>query len=157
MPVRYTPEQRYQRAIALGILVDEEDAWLLSSCTWYISTGGYVMTATNLGERYKTTFLHHFIVGEPIYEGSVIDHIDRNQLNNRRPNLRYTTQFVNVLNSDVVEEASNINIHGGGRFQVRIRRNNVSHYVGLYNTMQEAQYARDKWLEEYRQLQDSNE
>ena len=42
----------------------------------------------------------HFISERP--EGNVIDHIDRDKLNNRVENLRYTTQKGNVFNADRV-------------------------------------------------------
>ncbi len=59
---------------------------------WYIKDG-YAVTSLG-GKRVK---MHHLIVGKaPV--GKVIDHFDRNRMNNRRANLRTITQSGNAKN-----------------------------------------------------------
>jgi len=49
-------------------------------------------------KRVTTLPLHHVIIGKPP-KGKMVDHIDRNGLNNRRENLRLTTNSQNQRNS----------------------------------------------------------
>lgn len=77
------------------ILVDEQDVWLLTTYKWHITKSGHVRTSV----RGRNVFLHNCIVGVPLQRNFVVDHIDRNPLNNKRDNLRYATKANNRLNS----------------------------------------------------------
>jgi hypothetical protein len=63
----------------------------------------------------------------------VIDHIDRNRLNNRLINLRLVTQKENCLN----KIAKGWTLHKSGKYQVQYK----GKYVGLFNTLEEAKAA----------------
>lgn len=84
----FTREERRERSRQLGILVDPQDDWLLSEYTWIRHASLYIVHQAYIGGRIYTLFLHHFIMGMPIHEGIVIDHINRNPDDNRRSNLR---------------------------------------------------------------------
>lgn len=75
--------------------VDEEDAKRLQGYCWNVTTHGYADAALVKVERIK---LHHAVMGKPP-KGFVVDHIDRDKLNNRRENLRFVTPRENSLNS----------------------------------------------------------
>ncbi|MCF7552215.1 HNH endonuclease [Pseudonocardia sp. WMMC193] len=91
-------------------VVDDEDADLIRSRRWTITalerTYGTVYTIRALGWPRK--FLHQLIMGDPPREGLVIDHKDRDKLNNRRSNLRWATRSQNKANSGkmLVDSAS---------------------------------------------------
>lgn len=68
---------------------------------------GYAMTAV----KHKNTYMHRLAIGDAP-RGYVIDHINQNQLDNRRINLRKTTTTVNMIN-------------------MRLRKNNHTGYVGI--------------------------
>lgn len=80
--------------------VDDEDYPLLSRLNWYISDNGYAITDAPV----KHIKMHKLIMG-PIQRKVVIDHIDRNKLNNQKENLRAVSQSVNRRNSYRYENA----------------------------------------------------
>ena len=71
--------------------VDDIDDAFVKQHNWFVSSGRYVVRS-NDGKR-----LHRLLVNPQ--KGLVVDHIDRNVLNNSRANLRCCTQRENVLNS----------------------------------------------------------
>lgn len=126
------------------IIVDKEDEWLLHEYQWSIEANGYAVIHSDPVIR-----LHHCVVGMPIDPDIVIDHIDRNKLNNRRANLRYTTRTNNYLNSKRSENATYIYKQGwNGRFYVDITRERQRYYGGTHDTFEQATEARNKLLKE---------
>ena len=81
-------------------LVDKEDYPVLARLNWYVSDGGYAITDNPV----KHLKMHKLIMG-PIPPKTVIDHINRNKLDNRKSNLRVTSQRENCRNSDKYESA----------------------------------------------------
>lgn len=77
------------------ITVDTDMLDILSRYTWCINGSGRVHARIYS----KSVKLHHVITGTPI-NGLVIDHIDRNPLNNCRNNLRIVTQSENQQNRE---------------------------------------------------------
>ncbi len=69
-------------------LVDDEDFPLLSRITWCLTSHGYAGNAK--------CYMHSLVLGFP--KGGVIDHIDRNPLNNSKANLRVITHQRNLMN-----------------------------------------------------------
>lgn len=59
----------------------------------------YVAMKLWAGGKGKTIYLHHLILGLPGDKQLVVDHIDRDPLNNTRDNLRVVTRRENTLNS----------------------------------------------------------
>lgn len=140
MPPKLSAEERKEQAEAYGIVVDACDEWLLYSFTWSMR-GGYASTTIWNKEDGTQSYalLHHCIVGQPI-DGSDVDHIDRNKMNNRRDNLRYVTHAVNSRNrepSEYIQETPY------GRFQVRVMRDGKRINVGNFATYDEAVKARN--------------
>jgi len=129
----YSPEQRYARAIAMGVLVDPEDEWLLYAYTWSRHSLGYAYYAQG------KTWLHHCIVGFPIWEGDEVDHINRVKLDNRRCNLRYASRSDNQLNREVSIHAKNVYINGNGNFFIQLGRKGRKLYGGTFKTLAEAE------------------
>ena len=84
--------------------ISAKDSYLLEQYKWYKNTRGY-WVCTNDSRLY----LHRLIMGNP--EGSV-DHINGDQEDNRRENLRSCNQSQNCANS-------------------KISRNNTSGYKGV--------------------------
>ena len=73
------------------VICDLEDWEYLKEYYWNLNTNGYV-TAVTSGR--KRAMMHKLIMPDNTYE--VVDHINRNKLDNRKGNLRYTTYSVNA-------------------------------------------------------------
>lgn len=76
------------------LLIDKEDLEIVSARQWFIDSGGYAST----GFQSHRTRLHRLLLSGSIPDGMVVDHINRNKLDNRRSNLRICEQVVNTRN-----------------------------------------------------------
>lgn len=82
------------------IRVDNEDYPVLARLNWYLSDTGYAITDTPV----KHLKMHKLLIGG-LPPRTVIDHIDRDKLNNQKSNLRVISQRDNTINSGRVENA----------------------------------------------------
>lgn len=96
-------------------IVSEDDYDNLMQYKWLLkeSSGGYFSAKKNgkrlgSGKREKQEYLHIFLMKPK--KGMVVDHINRNPLDNRRCNLRVVTQKVNTHNRNVSLRNSNYSI-----------------------------------------------
>lgn len=85
------------------VLMDKADEPLFLSMRWHINDSGYVVWRGVKDGRKKTLRFHRMIAAPQ--EGQVVDHINRNKLDNRRSNLRCVTQAENTRNREEVENA----------------------------------------------------
>lgn len=119
--------------------VDNEDFELVSQYAWYGRSKTkqdicYAQTSIYKNGKRSTIDMHRLIVPDVI----MIDHINRNGLDNQRKNLRSATQSQNRGNSKV--PVNNTSGYKGvvampsGRWQARI----ASTSLGLYATKEEA-------------------
>lgn len=74
-------------------MVDEEDFERANEYKWYRNSCGYALSTRT---RPKSLLLHRLIMQSPT--GVVIDHWNRNKLDNRRSNLRLATHSQNLCN-----------------------------------------------------------
>lgn len=80
-----------------NVLIDKEDLNTFNKFKWHISDTGYVVWRGILGSTKKTVRLHRLVIGAK--EGEIVDHINRNKLDNRKSNLRIVDHSTNVRNS----------------------------------------------------------
>lgn len=81
-------------------LIDDIDLERVSQYKWFARKSKkcyYAATYIREWEKVKMIHLHHFIAGWPL-NGLIVDHKDRNGLNNQISNLRICTQAQNVAN-----------------------------------------------------------
>lgn len=76
--------------------IDEEDVPLVSEKHWYVNGGGYLFRRE--AHTRKPERLHRTLLGLSSEDDCVVDHINRNKLDNRKCNLRITTQTFNCYN-----------------------------------------------------------
>lgn len=115
----------------LKIIVDDEDYPLLSRFNWYVSDTGYAMTQIT-GQKHVR--MHSLIYGAMPRSKLVIDHKNRDKLDNRKENLRAVTQADNIKN----REARGI-CFDKSRNKWVVRYHNK--FYGRYNTVREAEKA----------------
>ena len=108
---------------------------------------GYIMTKVNC----KLYSLHRLIFAmHNGYFPLLVDHIDRNKLNNKIENLREATKSENNINAGL--RKINTSGYKGVHYQnkkwvARVKRNNKEYYIGYFNTPEEAHQARVKFIE----------
>ncbi len=84
-----------------------EDIPRVSKYRWHLSGHGYPQSQT-------VGYLAHFILGvHGTVKGNVVDHINRNPLDNRKVNLRFVPRSMNNYNSKKGRNNTN-GINGGG-------------------------------------------
>ena len=129
------------------MLCDIEDWEKLKNHHWRINSGGYVASKT----REEGDFLFHKKVTNT--KNEIVDHINRNKLDNRKCNLRITNQKVNGINSKLNSRNTSgykgvrLNKHGSWVASITVNRKNI--YLGSYKTKDEAIKAREAGEEKY--------
>jgi hypothetical protein len=130
-------------------IVDDEDYDLVSQFKWFAKRWKYGWSAarnlprTMHGPR-KTQRMHRLILMVP--EGFVVDHRDRDGLNNTRLNLRQATKGQNKMNAIKVITRRSIfkGVYPSGpRWAARIGSNGVDH-LGIFKSETEAALAYNK-------------
>lgn len=135
----------------LEAIVDEEDYPILSRYTWRESKQGrgiYPQCAIHS----MGVSMHKLIMGTPPRGNYqlVVDHINNNELDNRKQNLRWVSLGANAQNKRDREHSSKyIGVrwtpHRQGKHWVSyIRRNKKSHFCGRYSTEEEAARGYDR-------------
>lgn len=118
-------------------LVSAESIPLLKSCTWCKSGNGYVMTRS----IHPAISMQRFLTGAK--PNDIVDHIDRNPLNNTLPNLRICTKQTNAINTAVrVDNRTGykgVSYHKKGeKFRAYIVINGKQIHLGLFDTAEQA-------------------
>jgi hypothetical protein len=127
-------------------LVDAKDAPAVTPHSWSLSNG--YPSARIQG---KLVTLHILLLGKPP-SGYVTDHINKNKLDNRRENLRFTTREVNFRNSNFWEKGGRKpgkHSPGGvgidrthGKYKAYYTAKGERVNVGTFCTREEAEIAR---------------
>lgn len=119
------------------IIIDKEDFDKVSKYTWCISKTGYAVANING----KVTKLHRYIL-DLKNSNQIVDHINRDKLDNRKNNLRFCSQKENSRNCSLSK--NNTSGHVGidktkfGKYRARITVNRQEIRLGNYDTIEEA-------------------
>lgn len=127
-------------------LIDKEDISILKKHRWRISANGYIVT-DDLEVR-KPIYLHKLLM--PDCDDKVVDHINRDRLDNRKENLRYATVYENAINTSQLSTNTSgyrgvTFIKQNSQYMAQIVHNGNRVYLGYYNTIEEAAYVRVKY------------
>lgn len=119
---------------------DPEDEDLFKSRKWRIHrSSGYLCAKING----KFVYFHRAVLGFP---NGIVDHINRNKLDNRKKNLRVVCRHINAVNRDI--QKNNTSGYRGVSFLKKnkvwmscITVNKKRHYLGCYSTAKQAAVA----------------
>lgn len=132
-------------------LIDAEDLDRVSHINWHKSSSGYAVKSQYIGNgTWKGLKLHRMIIGA--VDGELVDHINRNRLDNRKCNLRIVTPLENARNVSIA--SNNKSGYKGvffrnGRYTSMIRIDGVLTHIGVFDDAEEAAKAYNVMAEEH--------
>lgn len=121
-------------------LVSPQDADL-RCVRWRINARGYVETRAQ-GQRVLHRVVMERVLARPLAAGEVVDHINGDPLDNRRENLRAVSRAGNQQNRKPRAGRSvprGVYFHkGAGKWLAQVGHMGRRHYLGLFETAEEA-------------------
>ena len=130
------------------VLLDPDDYRKYAHLPWRFDSSGYVAHGRRGGGqhgKYRMIYLHRLIMGEP--KGMVVDHINRDPLDNRKENLRVVTHQQNCCNRKHCRGKSDyigVMLNKDGKWIARVRKGCKSITAGPFETELAAAKARDE-------------
>lgn len=101
---------------------------------------GYLVNRSGYKKK-TTTYFHRLVMNAK--DGGVVDHINRDKLDNRKSNLRVCTQAENVINKRL--QKNNTTGYRGvhlykrvNRYQAYIKKDGKRRHIGMFPTAEEA-------------------
>lgn len=130
-------------------IIDTEDIDIAKQYNWHINKGGYV---TYKSDTMGHIFLHRLVT--KCEEDKIVDHINRNPLDNRKENLRICTQTENMQNKSI--QSNNKSGHAGvfyydkiNKWGSRITVNKKNINLGYFESIEDAIKIRKEAEERY--------
>lgn len=128
--------------------IDKEDIEKMAPHRWDVTTFHGNSRYVREFKDHKVLFLHRFLLNPK--PGEIIDHINRNGLDNRRSNLRIVSASENSVNSKTSSSTGEKNIYfHSNAYQVEIIRHYQRVFIKSYSTLEEAVKGRDEFLKKY--------
>lgn len=133
----------------VDILFDDEDYALVDQYYWWVSDKtNYPNLVGRLKNNYKAPKVKMSrLIMQPVGD-FVVDHINRNPLDNRRENLRIVTQAENLLNKSEQSNNTSGERHifydkslSKNKWKICIQRNKKMKHFGVYPTKEDAKNA----------------
>lgn len=126
-------------------LVDDADYERLAQHTWYLSNG-YAIRREGQRPNRTTVRMHRDVLR--VAAGVLVDHINRNRLDNRRANLRTASAAENTANVGLTSKNNSgykgvCRPTGESKWVAQIQVDGVDHYLGRFVTALDAAYAYD--------------
>jgi len=132
-------------------IIDEEDIELIASYRWscwfpFNTFTTYAATHITVDKKRTDLRLHRLILNLDKYDNSIVDHVNRWGLDNRKSNLRIATHSQNLVNSKMHLDNTS-GYRGVSRkrngWRATIMNSGKQIYLGYYNDPMEAAKAYD--------------
>lgn len=132
------------------MICDLEDWGKLKKFTWNESIKGYAIAKKKIKGKAHIIFFHRMAIGAK--EGEIVDHINRNKLDNRRNNLRITSLSMNCFNRKTKNESGYAGVLKtyNDKWRAQITVNYKPIYLGTFEELDDAIEARKKAEIKYR-------
>ena len=129
------------------VLIDDEDYQKINNHKWYV-WGDYNTIYSNFDG--KTHILSRFLLNAP--KDKMVDHINRNRLDNRKSNLRFCNRSQNNANSFSKNKNGYRGVYKYSHFpayyaEIRVKKKKV--YLGYFRDIKEAASAYNTAAKEY--------
>lgn len=134
----------------LFAVIDDTDADRVSQHTWWQVRPPHARTIYARTEiSNNAVAMHRFILGLRPEDGLDVDHKNGNGLDNRRENLRLATTSQNIANAPKRRGAytsrfKGVTRHSQGRWQALVTKDYQRHYLGLFDSEEDAARAYDE-------------
>lgn len=143
------PVKKIELSQEFFALVDDEDFERVSQFNWHVRiTKNAKYAVTNMNKT--TVQMHRFIMNCP--KDKMVDHENRNGLDNRKSNLRICSRSENLMNSKKPSGLLTSKYKGvnrvGKKWRAEIRKNRKGYYLGTFETEIEAAKAYNKKAKE---------
>lgn len=137
------------------VIIDDEDFKKVKNLHFYLHKAGQFLYV-RFGIKNKQ-YLHRFITNAP--KDKVVDHINRNTLDNRKINLRVCTIQENLRNQKRPNSKTGytgVAIAYKGKYSAQIKINYKKIHLGIFNTIEEALKARRLAEKQYYETKSSS-
>jgi hypothetical protein len=128
------------------VLVDDDDWHRLMQWTWHQNQNGYAARGERTCTGRVTILMHRWLLNVE-ERGVLVDHINRQRVDNRKANLRRASYGLNAHNKSRKLEkttSSFFNVTANcGRWAVVVTHNGTRHHAGLYDDENVAGWAAD--------------
>ena len=127
---------------AARALIDLDDLETVKQYHWYLDQKGYVAAKGIDGSKYPRE-IHRLIMNNP--KGMIVDHINRDKLDNRKSNLRICTTKENNRNKSL--NSNNKTGYKGVSpclYKVSISKDGITYNLGKFNSKEQAARAYDR-------------
>jgi hypothetical protein len=125
-------------------LIDADDAKVVLAHRWYAASSSAThcyaaRCARDADGKWRRVYLHRLLMADQLLPGLVVDHINRDTLDNRRQNLRAVTQGRNIANGRRRREQIAPGVYKSGHGWIaKIHHGGQAIYLGTYQTYAEA-------------------
>lgn len=118
-------------------LIDDEDYEDIGQYKWHIASRGYAVRMVRVDGKRKRVYMHRQIM-KPV-NGTHVDHINNNKLDNRRSNLRFCNTAQNRANakpnSKSVSKYKGVSYRADrNKWVAAIKINNKSIHLGAFTS-----------------------
>lgn len=124
------------------VIIDFDDYLKYGKMKWSISNGGYVVCGEYVkGSGKKNQKTKHYQMHRLVTDckkGMVVDHKDRNTLNNSKSNLRVCCYSKNGGNSGTFKKYKGVQMLPSGRYRAYITKDGKRTYGGVFSSEEDA-------------------